>query len=346
MLREHREPEVEPDHSVAASLAAAAPRAGAASDAWPDPRTTGLSTYRLQIDADFDLFEAARRLPYLHDLGVDWVYLSPLLAAEPGSTHGYDVVALDHVDASRGGAEGLAARLGRGPAARHGRARRHRAQPRRRRHARAGTRGGGTCSQHGRDSAHAEAFDIDWDAGARQGAASRSSATTTCPATSGPIGHLEVVGDELRYHDHRFPIAPGTATAAPTRCTRASTTSWSAGAAATPSSTTGGSSRSPPWPAYASRTRRSSPPRHVEVRRWFDEGLVDGLRIDHPDGLRDPEGYLDHLASLTGGAYALVEKILEPGEELPRAGRPTAPPGTTRSRCSTGCSPTRPASSR
>ena len=56
---------------------------------------------------------------------------------------------------------------------------------------------------------------------------------------------------------------------------------------------------------------------HVEIRRWFDEGLVDGLRVDHPDGLRDPEGYLDDLARLTGGAYVLVEKILEPGEELP-----------------------------
>ncbi len=73
-----------------------------------DPRRPA-STYRLQITADFDLFEAARRLPYLHDLGVDWVYLSPLLEAEPGSTHGYDVVAFDRVDASRGGAEGLAA---------------------------------------------------------------------------------------------------------------------------------------------------------------------------------------------------------------------------------------------
>ena len=83
-------------------------RAGAARDRRPDPRRPA-STYRLQIDADFDLFEAARRLPYLHDLGVDWVYLSPLLAAEPGSTHGYDVVAFDRVDASRGGAEGLAA---------------------------------------------------------------------------------------------------------------------------------------------------------------------------------------------------------------------------------------------
>ncbi len=57
---------------------------------------------------------------------------------------------------------------------------------------------------------------------------------------------------------------------------------------------------------------------HTEVRRWFDEGLVDGLRIDHPDGLRDPEEYLDHLADLTSGGYTLIEKILETGEELPR----------------------------
>ena len=67
------------------------------------------STYRLQITPRFDLFEAAKVLPYLHDLGVDWVYLSPILEAEPGSTHGYDVVAHDRVDAARGGPEGLAA---------------------------------------------------------------------------------------------------------------------------------------------------------------------------------------------------------------------------------------------
>ncbi len=58
---------------------------------------------------------------------------------------------------------------------------------------------------------------------------------------------------------------------------------------------------------------------HTEVRRWFEEGLVDGLRVDHPDGLRDPEGYLEHLAGLTSGAWVLVEKILEPGEDLPRS---------------------------
>ena len=72
------------------------------------------NTYRLQITEDFDLFEATRRLPYLHDLGVDWVYLSPLLSAEQGSSHGYDVVDFTRVDASRGGGEGMGGRHGCG----------------------------------------------------------------------------------------------------------------------------------------------------------------------------------------------------------------------------------------
>jgi (1->4)-alpha-D-glucan 1-alpha-D-glucosylmutase len=49
------------------------------------------------------------------------------------------------------------------------------------------------------------------------------------------------------------------------------------------------------------------------------EGLVDGLRIDHVDGLRDPELYLRRLAERAPGAWIVVEKILEPGEELPES---------------------------
>ena len=45
------------------------------------------------------------------------------------------------------------------------------------------------------------------------------------------------------------------------------------------------------------------------------EGLVDGLRIDHPDGLADPAGYLERLRD-GGAAHVWVEKILDPGEEL------------------------------
>ena len=56
---------------------------------------------------------------------------------------------------------------------------------------------------------------------------------------------------------------------------------------------------------------------HVEVADWIRTGDVDGLRIDHPDGLADPGGYLAELAALTGGVYVVVEKILETGERLP-----------------------------
>ncbi len=62
---------------------------------------------------------------------------------------------------------------------------------------------------------------------------------------------------------------------------------------------------------------------HAEIHRWVREGLADGLRVDHPDGLVDPGGYLDRLAVALEEAgegevgYVLGEKILEHGEALP-----------------------------
>jgi (1->4)-alpha-D-glucan 1-alpha-D-glucosylmutase len=56
---------------------------------------------------------------------------------------------------------------------------------------------------------------------------------------------------------------------------------------------------------------------HSLILEWVGKGVLDGLRIDHPDGLRDPAGYLERLARGTGGGWVVVEKILEPGERLP-----------------------------
>ena len=47
------------------------------------------------------------------------------------------------------------------------------------------------------------------------------------------------------------------------------------------------------------------------------EGLIDGLRIDHPDGLADPSGYLSQLATATDRCWTVAEKVLSPGEVLP-----------------------------
>ncbi|MBB6627740.1 malto-oligosyltrehalose synthase [Nocardioides sp. KIGAM211] len=260
------------------------------------------STYRFQITEDFDLFEATRRLPYLQELGVDWVYLSPLLAAEPGSSHGYDVVRHDRIDPARGGAEGLAAlsaearRLGLGvlvdivP-----------------NHVGVATPRESTwwwdLLQHGRGSAYAEAFDVDWEAGGGR---------LRIPVVGDDDeAAIEVADGELRYHDMRFPLAPGTSTHDEQHY---ELVNWRVADS--------GLNYRRFFAVNTLAAIRVEDPQvfdasHVEIRRWFDEHLVDGLRVDHPDGLRDPQHYLDDLSDLTRDAYVLVEKILEPGEELP-----------------------------
>jgi (1->4)-alpha-D-glucan 1-alpha-D-glucosylmutase len=67
------------------------------------------STYRVQLTPEQGFREAARLLPYLSELGVTDVYLSPILPAAPGSTHGYDVVAHDRLRPELGGEDAFAA---------------------------------------------------------------------------------------------------------------------------------------------------------------------------------------------------------------------------------------------
>jgi len=56
---------------------------------------------------------------------------------------------------------------------------------------------------------------------------------------------------------------------------------------------------------------------HRLVLDWLLAGVLDGVRVDHPDGLRDPLGYLSHLLKAAPDSWLVVEKILEKGEELP-----------------------------
>lgn len=290
-----------------------------------------LSTYRLQIRRGFDLDAAAGVTEYLHDLGVSWAYLSPILQATSGSDHGYDVVDPTRVDPERGGPDALARFAAAARAVglgilvdivpNHMGISAPRENP-----------WWWDVLRLGRESAHADAFDIDWDARAGR---------VLVPVLGGTLDEVvragELVVDPapapdapsgvLRYFDHVFPLAPGslddagTAIVTDPAAVRAVhdrqhyELCWWRDEAAELNyrrffavSTLAGVRVERPGVFAAT---------HAEILRWMREGLADGLRVDHPDGLVDPGGYLQRLAEATGGAYVLVEKILEHGEALP-----------------------------
>lgn len=268
------------------------------------------STYRLQITEDFDLVAAAKTLAYLREMGVDWVYLSPLLASGSGSEHGYDVSDHSSIDASRGRAAGLstlateARRLGMGVLVdivpNHvGVARPwendwwwH-------------------VLTHGQASSYADAFDIDWAFGG--GRLRLPVVADEDVEPEGRLSGLQVLGGELHYRNQRFPLAPDSVRGgdddpnAVHARQHYQLVSWRE------------ADRNLNYRRFFAvnslvAIRVEDPlwfdKSHAEIRRWFEEGLVDGLRVDHPDGLREPGKYLDDLAELSGGAYVLVEKIL------------------------------------
>src|SRR6478609_4538017 len=272
---------------------------------------TPVSTYRLQIRPGFTLQDAAQTVPYLKSLGIDWIYLSPILTAEQGSDHGYDVTDPAAIDPDRGGPEGLAA------------------VSRAAREAGMGVLvdivpnhvGVATPVQNpwwwsllkeGRQSPYAPAFDVDWDFGGGR-------IRIPVLGEDADVDALKVVDGELRYYNHRFPLAAGSYSDGddPREVHdrqhyeligwRRADTDLNYRRFFAVNSLAGIRVEIPEVFDEA----------HAEVVRWFREGLVDGLRIDHPDGLADPEGYLHRLREATGGSYLLIEKILEPGEALP-----------------------------
>ena len=197
---------------------------------------------------------------------------------------------------------------------------------------------------HGQASPYAEAFDIDWAAGGGRLRIPVVGDDDAPPSPGGPVGNLRVEAGQLHYYDNAYPLAPGSADDLGDEGVDADTVharqhyelvSWRlADAGLNYRRFFAVSSLA----AVRVEEREWFDKTHSVIGQWFDEGLVDGLRVDHPDGLRDPAAYLDDLAGLTGGAYVLVEKILEPGETLPtslgdgrhdrvrrsRAGRPGA----------------------
>ncbi|MFL0564745.1 malto-oligosyltrehalose synthase [Microbacterium sp. 179-I 1D1 NHS] len=279
-----------------------------------DAHKTPRSTYRLQIRAGFDLDAAAELTDYLRDLGVDWAYLSPILAATSGSDHGYDVVDPTVVDPERGGPDGLSRFAAAARAAglgilidivpNHQGVSDPRQNP-----------WWWDVLRHGQASPHAAAFDVNWNLGGRLRLPILGSELDAA-VEAGEIT-VDAEAGVVRYFDHEFPLADGTGEGDVRDVLAAQHYEllfWRRGDAELnyrrffAVTTLAGVRVEDPAVFDAS---------HAEIVRWIDEGLADGLRVDHPDGLADPGGYLDLLADATGGAYVLVEKILEHGEELP-----------------------------
>ncbi|MGX7677328.1 malto-oligosyltrehalose synthase [Jatrophihabitans sp. DSM 45814] len=274
------------------------------------------ATYRLQITAEFTLFDAADLTAYLVDLGVSAVYVSPLLRATAGSPHGYDVVDHSLVDPERGGEAGLAALA-------------------------AACRATGLglvvdivpnhmgvadasqnvtwwdLLQHGIGSAHADWFDVDWAYG---------DGKILIPVLGDdfdPGRDLELKDGELRYYEHRYPIAAGTQLTGETAATVHARQHYRL-------VNFRRADIDQNYRRFFAVTElaglRVEDPRvfeatHAEIIRWVREHGVTGIRIDHPDGLVDPGGYLERLASslaeAVDGTWTTVEKITEPGENLP-----------------------------
>jgi malto-oligosyltrehalose synthase len=277
------------------------------------------STYRLQLTRGFGFAEAAEAGEYLADLGVTHVYLSPILDAVPGSTHGYDVTDHSRIRGELGGEEGfraMAKRLrGLGLSIVVDIVPNHMAVPADltlNRQLWAVLRDGCT-------SPYATWFDIDWEA---------ENSRMLLPILGDPLesslGDLRVEpgggpdGEPtLRYFDHVLPLRPGTARLPLPDLLESQhyRLAWWQEAAAELN-----------WRRFFNITTLIGvrvedaavfDATHEVIVRLVGEGLVDGLRIDHPDGLADPRGYLTRLASATNGAWVVVEKILEAGETLP-----------------------------
>jgi (1->4)-alpha-D-glucan 1-alpha-D-glucosylmutase len=193
------------------------------------------ATYRLQLRREFGFDQARDLLGYLAGLGISHLYLSPIMQARAGSTHGYDVVDPTRVSDELGGEEGFR-RLSA--------------------------------------AAHDAGMGVIVDFVPNHMATSEEN-----PYWSDEDRRVKFfdIDPETGWHRRFFTIDD----LAGVRIED---------------------------PEVFEET-------HVKVLQLVSEGLIDGLRIDHPDGLADPATYLERLAE-RGVELVWVEKILEAGERL------------------------------
>jgi (1->4)-alpha-D-glucan 1-alpha-D-glucosylmutase len=303
-----------------------------------------VGTYRLQLRPGFGFADAAELVPYFAGLGISHLYLSPVFEAAPGSTHGYDIVDDNRLRTELGGDDAFAGLVQAAHA--HGLGvvldivPHHMA-------AVAENEWWWSVLERGQDSPYAHHFDIDWDPPSR-----RLRGSVLLPVLGDHYGRVLESGElrlergkqdalVARYYDHVAPLSPETAdeiwAIAGRRGARVDEVLAEINA------------DRDRVDAILDRqhhrfARWQSANHELDYRRFFDvdslvalrseradvfadcheatlrlvsEGAVDGLRVDHVDGLRDPAGYLERLRSHAPDAWIVVEKILRSGEALP-----------------------------
>ena len=311
------------------------------------------ATLRLQFHKGLTFEDAARLVPYFDALNVSHLYASPILTARAGSAHGYDVVDPTTVNAELGGEPGyrkLVAALRRaGMGIVVDIVPNHIAV-------------GGNDNewwldvlQHGQASRYADFFDIDWEP---EDAA--LCGKVLVPALGRPYG--EIMGNaeitlafnsdreryEARYFHHVFPIEPADAGAIEWVGLRAFDARTPAGRRRLHGLLERQHFRLAWWrsandainwrrffdinelAALRVEDDKVFEATHATLLRLFADGLIDGMRIDHVDGLADPAGYCRKLrgrlealskhrppGSPVGHPYLVVEKILGRDETLP-----------------------------
>ena len=296
---------------------------------------TPQSTYRLQLHAGFDFDAAAAVAPYLAALGISHAYTSPYLQAVKGSLHGYDVVDHSRVNSELGGEEGHARfceALGESDLGQvldivpnHmsivGRE----------------NRWWWDVLRQGRRSRYAGYFDVDWNS-----PEPKLRGKVLMPILGDHYGRVLDAGDiklvqepdglVLHYFEHELPIDPeslagGDLERDPERL--------AADPEALHELLERQNYRLASWrtagqdldyrrffdvnslAALRMEEGEVFQETHALVLGWLAAGVLDGLRVDHPDGLRDPRQYLERLRQAAPGAWIVVEKILAAEERLP-----------------------------
>jgi (1->4)-alpha-D-glucan 1-alpha-D-glucosylmutase len=352
-----------------------------------------VATYRLQLHPGFTFVDAAGAVPFLADLGISHLYLSPVLQAVGGSRHGYDVVDVERISTDLGGDAGFA--LLRAQADAHGLGLVLDIVPH---HLAIGDRANRWWWEvltFGESAPHAHFFDIDW-----RSPEARLRSRIVLPVLDDHVGRavdrgtVRLVADPAELFvvqvgdDMVFPLSPastgdlvlaiargagdeglaaigrslidigrttsrtGSERVADDRVTRRRAALILAESDSVAGAQNDLLARLATEPDAVDaildqqvyRLARWQVSVHeLDYRRFFDintlvalrtseedvfaathvrvgelvrEGAVDGLRVDHIDGMADPAGYCDRLRSVAPNAWLLVEKILAPEEHL------------------------------